>query len=586
MNNPFTVLSPEKLEAEKADQLFVEIHTDISRVQTPDPAMILGARGSGKSMLIRCLLPDVLRIKNKCKLSELDFFAFHIPVKNTQLNITDLQRLDKHHAAFVINEHFLSLNVLMNVLRTLSKLKFDISFDEKQYKKYFENIYSRYLRLSGCKKECFFDNTSTNNFFLSLFNHAEEMYSEFTEYIINISNLTSDSIASYNLPYLSYLRFIVPVFTGLKDLPDFPNKSIYLFIDDADNLSLTQTKILNSWIASRTQPDISLKVSSQYAKYKTYISTTGVLVESPHDYTEIDISAIYTTQTSFYAEKVKKILEKRLILAGIEDSAPFNYFPLYEKQEQEIEERKRTLRENWKKTGKGYRPSDDALRYARPEYIRDLGGQRKSRSKYMYAGLETIIHLSSGVIRYVLDVAALMYDLTIKKNDLNQVKKSIPYNIQDEILRDKADQLLLSQFRSLETIECPSNSEFSIASKLQNLLLSMGETFHDILISDRSERKVFSIALSNIPTKEIREVLDFGIQTGFLHLSTIGTKDGTGRTWLYIMNRSLAPFFLLDPSGFAGYLFVTNDNLERAMLTGKKIRDIDNTLEVEQLTLF
>jgi hypothetical protein len=162
----------------------------------------------------------------------------------------------------------------------------------------------------------------------------------------------------------------------------------------------------------------------------------------------------------------------------------------------------------------------------------------------------------------------------------------MPYNIQNDILRDKADQMLLSQFRSLETIEYGVDSECGLASKLQNLLLSMGQTFHEILISDRSERKVFSIALSNIPTKEIREVLDFGVQTGFLHLSTIGTKDGMGRTWLYIMNRGLSPFFLLDPSGFAGYLFVTNDNLNRAMYTGKKLRDIDNDLEVEQLTLF
>jgi hypothetical protein len=585
MDNPFTVLSPEKLQAEKAEQLFVEMYTDISRVQTPDPAMILGARGSGKSMLIRCLLPDVLRIRNKCKLADLEFFAFHIPIKNTQLNITDLRILDMHNATFVINEHFLSLNVLMNALYALAKLKFDVGFDEESYKNYFQNVYLRYLKLSGCKTDCPFDNTSTNNFFLALYKHAEEMYSEFMAYIINISNYDNNTVPPYNLSYLSYLRFIVPVFTGLKLLPDFPNKSIYLFIDDADNLSLTQTKILNSWIASRTQPDISLKVSSQYAKYKTYISTTGVLVESPHDYAEIDISAIYTTNRSFYAAKVKKILEKRLRLAEINNVDPYDYFPMYGKQEEDIEERKNILRKEWHKTGKGNRPDDDASRYARPEYIRDLGGQRKARSKYMYAGLETIIHLSSGVIRYVLDVAALMYDSAVKSSGSNRID-NIPYNIQNEIVREKADQMLLSQFRSLETIKYQIDSEFSIASKLQNLLLSMGETFHDILISERSERKVFSIALSNIPTKEIREVLDFGVQTGFLHLSTIGTKDGSGRTWLYIMNRSLAPFFLLDPSGFSGYLFVTNENIERAMYTGKKLKNVDNDSEIEQLTLF
>jgi hypothetical protein len=587
MDNPFSVYSPEKMEAEKAEQLFVELHSSIPYIQTPDPAMILGARGSGKTMLIRCLLPDVLRIRNKCKLSELEFIAFHIPIKTTQSNITDLHCLDKHHASYIINEHFLSLNILMNVLHTLSKLEYDFVFNVEQYTKFFNDIYLRYLRLAGCKKECLFNNTSANNFFLELYHHAEEMYSDFMSYVLNISDLFGNSIPPYNLPYLTYLRFLVPVISGLKEIEDFPNKCIYLFIDDADNLSLTQTKILNSWIASRTQPDICLKVSAQYAKYKTFISTTGSLVEAPHDYTEINISEIYTTKKDFYAKTVKEILKRRLKIAGI-NVDPKDYFPVNDKQEQAIENIKQEILKNWEAEGRGNRPNDDVLRYARPNYIRDLGGKKKSRSTYSYAGIETITHLSSGIIRYVLDVAALMYDLTIKQKGAEKAKKSIPYNIQDEIVRKKAESMLLSQFRNLETISSEKDSEFTIASKLQNLLISMGKTFYDILMSQtKSERRVFSIALSNIPTKEIREVLDFGVQTGFFHLSTIGTKEGDGRTWLYIMNRGLAPFFKLDPSGFAGYLFVTNETLEQAIYKGKKLReDNDNDMEIGQFTLF
>jgi len=587
MDNPFSVYSPENLEAQKAEQLFVEMHTDIPHILTPDPALILGARGSGKTMLIRCLLPDVLRIRKNCNLSSLDFLAFHIPIKTTQSNITDLQCLDKHHAAYIINEHFLSLNVLMNVLYSLSKMKYDFVFNEDQYSKYFYDTYLRYLKLSGYKKDCVFNNTSANAFFLELYRHAEDMYSDFMSYVLNISNSFDNSIPPYNLPYLSYLRFLVPIISGLKTINDFPNKNIYLFIDDADNLSLTQTKILNSWIASRTQPNICLKISAQYSKYKTYISTTGTLVEAPHDYAEINISEIYTTKKDLYAKTVKEILRRRLKIAGI-NIDPKDYFPENEKQEQAIEKIKKEILKNWEKEGRGNKPHDDVLRYARPNYIRDLGGQKKSRSTYSYAGLETITHLSSGIIRYVLEAAALMYDSTIKQEGSNQVKISIPYSIQDEIVREKATTMLLSQFRNLETIPCEEDAEFTIASKLQNLLLSMGKTFHDILMSKtKSERRVFSIALSNIPTKKIREVLDFGVQNGFFHLSTIGTKDGDGRTWLYIMNRSLAPFFVLDPSGFAGYLFVTNETLEQAIYKGKKLReDIDEDTEIGQFTLF
>ena len=124
--------------------------------------------------------------------------------------------------------------------------------------------------------------------------------------------------------------------------------------------------------------------------------------------------------------------------------------------------------------------------------------------------------------------------------------------------------------------------------KLQNLICAMGQTFHDILVSDRSERKVFSIALSNAPDDEIKRVLKTGVRLGYLHEATIGNKAGNGRTWLYILNRRLAPSFVLDPTGFQGYLFMTNDDLHRAMTTGRQLRVIDDRLDgdVEQLSLF
>ena len=109
-----------------------------------------------------------------------------------------------------------------------------------------------------------------------------------------------------------------------------------------------------------------------------------------------------------------------------------------------------------------------------------------------------------------------------------------------------------------------------------------------MLVSDRSERKVFSIALSNAPDDEIKRVLKTGVRLGYLHEATIGNKAGNGRTWLYILNRRLAPSFVLDPTGFQGYLFMTNDDLHRAMTTGRQLRVIDDRLDgdVEQLSLF
>ena len=97
----------------------------------------------------------------------------------------------------------------------------------------------------------------------------------------------------------------------------------------------------------------------------------------------------------------------------------------------------------------------------------------------------------------------------------------------------------------------------------------MGELFKMILISNQSERRVFSIALNNEPSDDLKNILDLGVGTGYLQKSMIGNKEGTGRARLYILNRALSPFFGLDPSSFAGYKFMNSETLEIA-LTDKK----------------
>ena len=588
MKNPFTIISPEDLNAELANQLFVEVYSDFPQVKNAGHSMIVGARGSGKSMIFRCLLPDVLKLTEDCTFSELEFISFHIPIKNTSLKITELAALDKHHASSMINEHFFVLNLLMQILNALITIgKEDLAYDETIYSSFLAK-YNRRLKLQGCKTTCEVAANNASEFFSRLYDHAEEMQAEFMQYILEINDIENDHSYRYNLPILSFQGFVVPILKELQKFPEINGKNIYLLIDDADNLSKTQTQILNTWLSSRTAPSICLKVSTQIGNYKSYITTNGTLVEAPHDYQEINISEKYTTSKSRYFDRVRRIVEKRLAIAGINDVSPEEFFPPYTTQEEKIEQEKQRLILAWETEGRGNRAIDDAQRYAIPNYIKNLGGTRKQRSSYMYAGFETLVHLSSGIIRLFLDSAAAMYDLEVSDRENSQsVVRCISHTNQNKVARFKADEFLYSQFRRLEKDDDVLTGNLNNVQKLQNLVFSMGKTFHDVLVSDRSERRVFSIALTNAPTKEIKTVLDLGVQTGYLHSSYIGTKDGAGRTWLYILNRFISPVFVLDPTSFAGYLFVPNENIIRAMNTGARIKDVPNSDdEIYQFSLF
>lgn len=594
--NPFAVVSPEEMNAEKAAQLFVEMYSDYPQIKRPGNIIMTGARGCGKTMLIRCCLPDVLMLKDGKELNELEYLAFHIPVKKTSLCLSELRFLENRHAPYLINEHFLALNVLMYSLIDLSKIDYSV-YNPEEYQEFFTNTYARYLRLSGCKDSISVNYNSPRDFYLSLYQHAEEMQADFiNNYILRLNPNSDKMDPAYELPLLSFLRFIVPVFTKLVTLSGFPHDTnIYFFIDDADNLSTTQTRILNTWIACRTQPTISLKISAQYELYKTYLTSNDILIESPHDYQSVNISLRYTTNyIGNFKDKAIEILSKRLSIAGLEQN-PEIFFPSYDIQEEGIQKEAQLIRDSFAERGRASRVDDDVRRYAIPNYIKKLGGTRKSRSTFRYAGLDNMIHLSSGIIRNLLDAAANMYDAACAQQSGDGHITFIGTDIQNQVLRDQSNLFLYTELRhsdthSLEDEDAlqPINSPQNDIEKLQNLICAMGQTFHDILVSDRSERKVFSIALSNIPDNEIKQVLKTGVRLGYLHEATIGNKVGNGRTWLYILNRRLAPSFVLDPTGFQGYLFMTNDDLHKAMNTGKQLRAIEEGFDddIEQLSLF
>lgn len=582
INNPFTFTSPEELNAEQAQQLFVETFTDFPQVKMLGHSMIVGARGSGKSMMFRCLLPDVLMLMNNTDINSLEFLGFYFKVKKSHLSLTELAALDKHHASVMINEHFFVLEILLTILGSLKKLGSMIDFSEQNYKNFLD-FYNRRLKLSGCNKKCEINNyRDATSFFGGLYAHAEEMHAEFKQYIINL-DVNDPTTYKYNLPILSFIDFIVPVIEELKELNIIKNSNIFLFIDDADNLNKLQTKILNSWLASRISPTISIKVSTQIGSYKSYLTPNGTLVESPHDYQEINISERYTNNKSRYYDRVNQIVQRRLELCGIYNIAPEEFFQPYKKQEDAIEEEKKRLLSEWSVSGRGNRAVDDANRYARPNYIRDLGGTRKQRSSYMYAGFSTLVHLSSGIIRLFLDSAAEMFNEEYSKTENHKVD-CISYTIQNKVVRDNADKFLFTHFTKTENDESALTNATGTLQKLQNLIFSIGRTFHDILVSNRAERRVFSIALSEFPTQEIKEVLALGVKLNYLHPSSIGTKDGAGRTQLYILNRYVSPHFTLDPTSFAGYLFVKNDELIRAMINGTKLKLIGSDDDVKQLS--
>ena len=269
------------------------------------------------------------------------------------------------------------------------------------------------------------------------------------------------------------------------------------------------------------------------------------------------------------------------------------YFPEDHKQQIAIEREAQRLMLEWEAgRGRGYRARDDAYRYARPNYITKLGGDRKSRNTYSYSGFDQLVHISSGVTRFLLEAAADMYARSPEFAPRgNKSIEFIEARVQNEVVREHANRQMIVDLKDLARDVERLKGDPQQAVQLSNLIKGLGSLFESALIDpNAAERKLFSFALTDEPTKDIDEVLRLGVRYGYLFQGIIGRKEGAGRASLYILSRRLAPLFNLDPMGVSAYKFLTNDKIEQLMndpenarlsLRRRRSRDDENQMKID-----
>jgi hypothetical protein len=366
-----------------------------------------------------------------------------------------------------------------------------------------------------------------------------------------------------------YLDFLYPLLDKLRQLSFIPkNGPIFLLIDDADNLTETQIIILNTWVSYRTNARVSIKISTQL-NYATFRTSSGITIDSPHDFNEVNIATLYTSQKDHYRDRMCSIIEKRLKNAGTPASA-YDFFPFDKVQTEKIDVIYDKIKTGEIHTPSGYRPGDNSYRYAASEYLKTLGGASKSRITFLYAGFRDMVDISSGIIRHFLELASRMYseektvsEKTAKKKnkEITQFLSIAPSN-QSKVIRNYSEEYL---HQELDKLVNDDQTENQVALKLKNLVHAIGGMFEVILFSDAATRRIISIALTNSPDAEIAAVLKLGVRYGYLQESTIGNREGTGRTKRYTLSRLLAPSFNLIAESFAGDKFITNAELKAAM---------------------
>jgi hypothetical protein len=557
LENPFKYSTPDQIEdPQKAINLFVDVFKDFYLIESTGNTFINGPRGSGKSMMFRIMKPDCQRIRLGKDLNDLKYFAAYIPIKDKALDLEELNYIKGIHGEYILNEHLMTTYFAIAIFKCLAQQDYS-NYDQSKIDvlNFYNNTFIKFIANAGVDEELLIsikEDSSINEVFNSIIKTLEEILVNFTFYIQKIS-LGGDKLG-YSGALCLYRNFLYPIIKEISTFKFLPlNRPIYLLIDDADNLNYTQTRILNSWVSYRSTSLICYKISTQ-GNYSTYYTSSGNnKLDSPHDYHEINLMDIYTSNKGErYKENVKKIVEKRLILfGGIETSAE-KFFPTNIKQEAEIAKIFKK-----QKVENGY---DFAYRNARLDYMLTIPNQYANS----YGGFEQLVHLSSGIIRNFIDLAFKMFDKAIRNKTAITTIIEIPISIQDEEIRSYADWFQEQLNKPIDDNELNpiivNNFKY-----LKALVSSIGNAFRKFLISKTSERRKFSFYFDGDINKELKEVLRLGVSEGYFHYSKHGSKTGFGRSHKYVLNRILSPNYKLDPFAFSGYLYLTPEKLELAM---------------------
>ena len=565
MNNPFELVTASKLTASEATELWCD-DSRLDRVRGRESCFINGNRGTGKSMLFRVLQPDCQERLFPGK--QPAFLSVYFPVRDSDLMIEELQLMQSNLLKNALSESHLILLILHQLFVIIRKTPQVVSAE----------LQTAFMQLVVERIQTAFEFSEVNPPELSCSDYEETL-----EGVIKLFDLESVRIVNHVVRqlhgpeegYRGPLFFFDGILAPIADFfLDKVGRCLFLLIDDGDDLPLSHTIVLNSWIARRRRSTV-FKVSTMYA-YKTFETRSGSKIQQPHDFIQYDIATRFIEYRSEdYVKLMHQICIKRLRQVGLNGADgkpvdPMLFFPEDEAQNVRIEKVRKELTKTYSEIYSGRAVRDYVYRHLTSEYMRSLNQKRASGS-YRYAGFKTLAVLSGGLVRDFIICAQRMYDDALRKSR-DKAVDHIPPAIQDQVARDNADAILFD----IRDARQKRSGEMEDWTAIANIIEGLGVLFKQKMLSQDSERRVFSFAFQSRPSESTRRLLDLAIWEGYLVRGFISKKEGAGRRYLYVLTRRVAPAFSLDVSAYSGYMSLEPSVIEM-MASGNAKKDWDYT---------
>ena len=534
--NPFVFGAANDFSPDKVLEYYIEDFNYSRFLNSTRNIFILGERGSGKTMtlLYHKLATQSRKAEQENRPCPMDYVGIYVPCNTPLIHRTEHELLSEFKAR-VLSEQFLVLGIVHWLAKTLDENAALIDATQTQ-------TLGEELGDSIGRKM-----PTTGSFFKQVLAFAKQ---EILETQRAINQAKTDSF--YN-EALSFSTLVVPLLELLQRIPDLSRTHFLFMVDDAHDLNEHQIRVLNSWIAYRDHPGFSFKVATVKVDRPTLLTSTGGFILEGHDFTVVDMEKPVQNEQSEFGRLAKRIVARRLNRIGCEKT-PSEFFPLHESVELGLAEAKEAARvEAQEKYPNGTKTqiSDYIYKYHRAIYFR-----RSDRANLpIYSGFETIVYLSTGVVRNLLEPCYWMYDRALStREDADQGAcelNSISPTIQDEIIKQQSAKAWKRLNDGLDgTIVGCSDKDARLVNRLFEQLAQL---FRERLRGSGSEPRATSFSISGghqeEDFKELQRLLKIARRATLLYLREGAAKDYGSREYYYVPNRILWPIRGLDPQG-------------------------------------
>lgn len=564
-NNPFEYEGANNLTDEDVINFYIEDYNFSRAINTKRNIFLLGERGSGKTMTLLYNSFKIQYKKNKLlnAATEFDKIGVYVPCNNPLFHKKEHELLfEEPFKALILGEHYLSLSLVYHLCETL-QIIVEIQEQVETLKNELLANLEYTLGVDFRKDISFFES-------LKVFVSKENILTQ-----KRINSVESDGFYE---GVFTFSTLVMPILEMIRKIEVFKHTHFLLMIDDAHDLNKFQIRTINSWIAYRDHSLFSFKVATAKVNRPELITASGGSILEGHDFITIDMEKPFQNEYSDFYKLAKNIVERRLKKTGIDSSAEL-YFPFNKQLKKDLDEAEHEtilIAKQRFPQGSQKQISDFVYKYKRATYFRNRSGKANLPP---YSGFQTIVDISTGVIRNLLDPCYYMFEAELDKN--KEKIRLIPSSTQTKIILDRSKNMWrrLQMGLHKEVEGCTLKQSEEVYNLFDNLML----LFDQRLFKHKSEPRAISFTISekNAAQEEfeyVTNLLRIAQRAQFLYTRLSTAKDDGKQELYYVPNRMLFPSRGLDPHGQFARVSLKASDLFRAAVRNQQFPFVENNI--------